>query len=85
MASHMKTTVHIPDSLFSEAQKLAARENTTLKALVQEGLRKVVDEHRKAKPFRLRRASFKGDGINPDLAQAPWERIRDMAYAGRGG
>ncbi len=85
MASHMKTTVQIPDSLLAEAQRLARREGTTLKALVQEGLRRVVDQHKRQKNFQLRKASFKGEGVAPGMEHAPWERLRDMAYEGRGG
>ena len=85
MASHMKTTVHIPDNLIAEAQRIAQRDGTTLKALVQEGLRRVVDEHKRQKAFSLRKASFKGSGLDPSLDGAPWERIRDMSYEGRGG
>jgi len=60
MVSHMKTTIHIPDSLFDEAKKVAIREKTTLKALVEEGLRKVVLERmgRGQGDFKLRPASF---------------------------
>lgn len=85
MASRMKTTVHIPDSLLAEAQRLARREGTTLKALVQEGLRRIVDERKKHKDFKLREASFRGEGIDPALADAGWDRLRDIAYEGRGG
>jgi hypothetical protein len=81
----MKTTVHIPDGLLDDVQRLARREGTTLKALVQEGLRRVLDERKHKKGFKLRKASFKGEGLNPELEQASWERIRDMAYEGRGG
>jgi CRISPR/Cas system-associated protein Csm6 len=81
----MKTTVHIPDGLLHDAQRLARREGTTLKALVQEGLRRVVEERKQQKMFRLRKASFKGEGLDPALGPASWERIRDMAYEGRGG
>ena len=85
MASHMKTTVQIPDSLFEEVRGLAARDNTTLKAMVEEGLRKVVAERREGKPFKLRRASFKGNGLQPHLDGAGWDRIRELGYDGRGG
>ena len=85
MASHMKTTVHITDSLLAEAQTLARKEKTTLKALVQEGLRRVVDDHKKNKEFRLRDVSFDGAGLQPSVADVPWERIRDTIYEGRGG
>jgi CRISPR/Cas system-associated protein Csm6 len=81
----MKTTVEIPDSLLEAARKLALREGTTVRALVEEGLRRIVAERKRARVFRLRKATFKGDGLQPHVAGAPWERIRDMAYEGRGG
>jgi hypothetical protein len=83
----MKTTIHIADSLFEEARKLARQERTTLKALVDEGLRKVVAERRgrKSGPFKLRKASFKGRGLQPHLAGATWDQILDIGYEGRGG
>lgn len=40
----MKTTVDIPDALAEEARKLASREGTTLKVLIEQGLRKVIAE-----------------------------------------
>ena len=87
MVSHMKTTVHIPDSLFNEARKVAREEKMTLKALVEEGLRKVVSERRGAKPegFKLRKATFKGQGLQPHLAGVTWDQILDLGYEGRGG
>ena len=85
MASHMKTTIHIPDSLFEEARRLARRERTTLKALVEQGLRQVVADRKRRPEFRLRKASFKGQGLNPQLAGASWEQIRALTYEGRGG
>ena len=81
----MKTTVHISDALLAEAQAIAAREKTTLKALVNEGLQKVVKERGEAKPFKLKDASVGGQGLNPELEGASWETIRDLAYEGRGG
>jgi hypothetical protein len=79
----MKTTVDISDPLLKEARKLAARENTTLRALVEEGLRRVVAS-RKEPPFRLREASVKGKALHPDIADAGWHKIRDLIYEGRG-
>jgi hypothetical protein len=50
----MKTTDEISDSLLEEARKVAAREGTTLKVLIEQGLRKVVAERRRrAGAFRL--------------------------------
>jgi hypothetical protein len=81
----MKTTVQIPDTLFEEARKMAQQEKTTFKALMEQGLRKVLDERKRAKRFRLRRASFKGSGLQSDFAGASWEQIQEKSYEGRGG
>jgi CRISPR/Cas system-associated protein Csm6 len=80
----MKTTLEISDPLLREARKLAARERTTLRALVEQGLRRVVTERQRRQAFRLRKASFKGRGLRPEFQDATWERVRDLAYEGRG-
>jgi len=85
MVMYMKTTVHIPDALFEEARKLAQQERTTLKALIEQGLRQVIAERKRATRFQLRRATFKGQGLQPQLTGASWERIRELSYYGRGG
>jgi hypothetical protein len=76
----MKTTLEISDPLLREARKVAARNNTTLRALVEQGLRLVVSEKKKPKPFRLRDASVGGKGLHPDVAGKSWSDIRDMIY-----
>ncbi len=81
----MKTTVDIPDSLLEEARKLASREGTTVRALVEQGLRRVLAERKRTGAFRLRKASFKGTGLQPGVAGASWEQIRSLVYEGRGG
>jgi hypothetical protein len=79
----MKTTLDIADPLLREAKQIAAREGTTLRALVEQGLRRVVAEKKPKRGFRLRKASFKGRGLHPELAGAGWDRIRDLAYEDR--
>jgi hypothetical protein len=81
----MKTTIHIPDSLLREAKSVAAKEKTTVRALVEEGLRRVVSDRRQEKPFRLRNVTFKGKGLQPGIEEGNWEQIRSMIYEGRGG
>jgi hypothetical protein len=76
----MKTTVEIADPLLSEARQIAAREGTTVRALIEEGLRRVLDERKTSAPFRLRRVTFRGQGLQADLVGAPWDRIRDLIY-----
>jgi hypothetical protein len=81
----MKTTLDISDPLLREARKIAARERTTLRALVEQGLRKIIAERKNAHPFRLRKVTFNGQGLVPELREADWDKIRDLAYEGRGG
>ncbi|MGD0694376.1 MAG: type II toxin-antitoxin system VapB family antitoxin [Terriglobia bacterium] len=79
----MKLTVEISDLLLKQARRLASKEYTTLKALVQEGLRRLIAA-RSPKPFKLRKVSFKGKGLHPEMADVSWERIRDAIYEGHG-
>jgi Bacterial antitoxin of type II TA system, VapB len=83
--SKVKTTLDIPDPLLREARKIALREHTTLRALVEQGLRKIIAERKATRPFRLRRVTFKGQGLVPELDWNDWDKIRDLAYEGRGG
>ena len=63
---------------------MATKERTTVRALIVDGLRRVLAERKRKGKFRLRQASFKGSGLHPDLAGASWEKIRDTIYEGRG-
>ena len=74
-------TIDIADSLLTEANQAAAREGTTLRALVEAGLRQVLREQRASSaPFALRRASCKGIGLRTELQGQPWEHVRSLAY-----
>ena len=79
----MKTTIEIADSLLDKARVVAAREKTTVRALVEAGLRHQLKVLQSRQAFRLRDASFKGRGLQ-DGAPTEWERLRDLAYEGRG-
>ena len=81
----MKTTLDISVPLLREARKIAARHRTTLRALVEQGLRKIIAERKAVRPFRLRKVAFRGQGLVPELPDADWDKIRDLAYKGRGG
>jgi hypothetical protein len=81
----MKTTVEISDSLFREARKVAAKQGVTFRTLVERGLNREVAESKQGKRFKLRSVTFKGRGLRPELRGAPWEKIRELIYEGRGG
>ena len=80
----MKTTVEIADVLFSEAKQVASRDRTTLRALIEEGLREILKKRQETTPFRLRDASFRGRGLRPEIRGGDWETLRALAYEGRG-
>jgi hypothetical protein len=80
----MKTTIEISDPLLRDARRIAEREGVTLRTIVERGLRRVVAETRTGAPFKLRRASFKGRGLQAGLSDASWDKLRDLAYEGRG-
>jgi hypothetical protein len=82
----MKTTVEISDGLLDEAKKLAAREDTTVRTLIEQGLRQVISQRKqKRRPFRLRKATYKGRGLNAEIQPADWDKLQQLAYEGRGG
>ncbi|MEO8007527.1 MAG: DUF2191 domain-containing protein [Betaproteobacteria bacterium] len=81
----MKTTVDIADPLLDEAKRVANRDGTTVKALLEQGLRHVLLERKTAAAFRLRKATFRGRGLQSGVAHLSWDRIRDLAYEGHGG
>jgi hypothetical protein len=81
----MKTTIDIADPLLQRAKRAAALEGTTLKALIERGLHRVLAEPAASDAaFKLRHASFKGDGLRSELHGADWAQVRDLAYGGHG-
>lgn len=85
MVAHMKTTINISTALYEEVRRTAQEENTTVKALIEEGLRHTLATHKKRIPFTLRKVTFKGNGCQPDFADTSWTHIRNAVYEGRGG
>jgi Bacterial antitoxin of type II TA system, VapB len=82
----MKTTLEIADPLFEEAKRVAARDGKTLRALVEQGLRKVLAERsRKAKPFKLRDCAVGTPGAGSLYEKLSWEEKRELMYGDRGG
>ena len=81
----MKTTIEISDAALDEARRVAQREGTSLRALIEEGLRRVLADRRSRRAaFRLRDASFSGEGLSPEFAGESWPAIRDTIYRERG-
>lgn len=85
MVALMKTTIEIADALLDAAKRRARERGTTLRALVEEGLRTILDEVPARRSFELRDASVDGEGLAPGVREGGWERIVELTYEGRGG
>ena len=83
MGAHMKTIIEVADVLFESAKELARRSKTTMQALIEDGLRQVVNEQlRNAAPaFKLKNESVRGKAI---LIEDPrrWQE-EEEAHVGR--
>jgi hypothetical protein len=80
----MKTTIELPEALFAKAKRHARKHKTTLKALIEQGLRQVLATRSDEANFKLRDASVQGKGLNPEYREAGWEQLRDAIYSGQG-
>jgi hypothetical protein len=84
MGTHMKTTIELSDALFNSAKQRAQQSQTTLRALVEEGLRRVLsDSQAKVKPaFKLKNASVRGRSpLVPNPRQ--WQQMEEAHVAER--
>ena len=80
----MKTTIEIAPALLERGKRIARDEEVTLRALVEEGLRKVITEREERPAFTLRKVPFTGGGFGRGFEGGPWNHLRDAAYEGRG-
>ena len=79
----MKTTIEIADDLFERAQRVARKEKTTFRSLTEQGLRLVLKE-KQTKPKKLPPLVTVPGTLTDEFKDAPWEKIRDEIYKGRG-
>jgi hypothetical protein len=74
----MKTTIDLSDALFKSAKEVAQQSQTTLRALIEEGLRRVLSDY-KAPPktaFRLKNASV-GGGVMLLPDPRTWQQLEE--------
>jgi len=79
-----KTTIDISDALFEAAKSLAVRRGTTLRALVEDGLRTVIDAAPGPGVFHLRDESVSGQGVHSGLRDGQWAAVADRIHEGPG-
>lgn len=76
----MKTTIEIQDELMTRAKRFARQTGRPLRAVVEEGLRRVLSEPTAPTRYELRDCSV-GDPAAPDALEAlSWQDLRDEIY-----
>jgi hypothetical protein len=78
----MRTSVEISDALLSRARQVMKKRDVTLRHLVEEGLRRVLDEQAAPRGFRLPDARFSGKvgflpGAGPESIAAALREINE--------
>lgn len=76
----MNRTLDIADPLLREAEEKAARDGTTLLALVEQGLQTVLKLPEEPKPYRLVIKPFHGTGVRPGYENLTRDKINEIAY-----
>jgi len=67
MSRHMRTTVRLPDDLIRRAKKTAKERNTTVTALLEQGLKEVLRRETKRVTFKMPPISKERSGVLPDI------------------
>jgi hypothetical protein len=80
----MKTTVDIADPLLMQAKRLASKRGTTLKALMEQGLRQVIADKAQATPYEFVPVTDNMPVAPGSYAEMTWDQMLDVMYEGRG-
>lgn len=83
MLGQVKTTVEISDALLARAKRHARHVRRPLRALIEEGLRHVLEAEPPREKYQLPDLSV-GDARGPNpLESMSWQDLRDQIYGGR--
>ncbi len=76
----MKTTIEISDALLIRAKRHAQKVGKPLRAIVEDGLRKVLQAESRTTRYRLRDLSVGRSGARNPLDAMSWQDLRDEIY-----
>jgi Arc/MetJ family transcription regulator len=79
----MKTTIDIADALLARAKRHANKLGKPLRALVEEGLRRVLEADASRVGYQLPDRSVGRRGDPNPLEQYSWQDLRDEIYGGK--
>lgn len=81
---YMKTTVDIHDELLARAKRHARKSGRPLRAVVEEGLRRVLDAPAPRSRYRLSDLSVGNPDNDDPLESYTWQDLRAMIYGDPG-
>ena len=79
----MKTTVEISDALLDRARLQARRSGQSVRALIEQGLRLVLEGQPEGGRYRLPDRSVGNAGAANPLESLSWQDLRAEIYGGR--
>lgn len=79
----MKTTVEISDALLLRARRYARKSGQPLRAIIEEGLRRVLEAEPESTTYTLPDMSVGKIGEPNPLESLSWQELRDEIYGGR--
>ena len=71
----MKMTVVIAEDLFARTREVAQREGTTMRALIEEGLRAALARREQKTSYQWPDLSVSGEGLAPEIEEGSWEPL----------
>ena len=80
----MKTTIEIHDGLLIRAKQLTKETHRPLRAVVEEGLRLVLDRPRPTTAYELPDLRQADPGANDPLERYSWPELRELIYGDPG-
>ena len=80
----MKTTLDIQDELFARAKRHARKIGRPLRAVVEEGLRRVLAASKPPPRYELPDLSVGRTDVRDPLEDYSWQDLRDITYDERG-
>lgn len=84
MVTHMKTTIDIADDLLLRAKQEAKASQTTLRSLIEAGLREILGRSSASKRKPVEAVTYRGEGLQPEFKGKGWDAMREAIYGNTG-
>ncbi len=77
----MTATIELNETLVQNVQRLAHKRNLTFQQVIESALQSFLTaDQETGKEFHLRKNSFRGHGLQPDIKEGDWDTIREHIY-----